>query len=485
MSALICSNRTVLSPGHPVRCWATAVSAVVLAVSLGACSRVRPHTQPDASSHLETISFGSCWHDDTGTTGPTISRLASQDPDLFLWLGDNVYADTTDMAEMRDTYDAKKNGATYRPFLQARIPVMATWDDHDFGENNAGDNYSSRAESQLEFLRHFDVPTDDVRYGVQDGVYNATLFGSAAQSNRVNVIMLDARYHRSPTFLEYGACQGAVSTMLGNDQWSWLERQMSATSEITLIASGTQVLPPLNRDRALTDYCAYGDGTEFNAAIANLDETNDSGTEYESWAEMPAERERLLRLAQKAVNTGKTKLVIFVSGDQHWGELLQKTTPPSAAEGPAVTFYEVTASGFDQNFPEDVPSPNRLPVWADTQGNGTYDNRCKLPFSHTGTTYEGCTRADRTAPWCYTQLDANGNGVPAAWGHCAPAGATIPTGQAGVISSNISAYTTQDRHIINKPESKYGTIEIDWVTKKVTLKLETPTEVAVSTIIPF
>ena len=182
MSALICSNRTVLSPGHPVRCWATAVSAVVLAVSLGACSRVRPHTQPDASSHLETISFGSCWHDDTGTTGPTISRLASQDPDLFLWLGDNVYADTTDMAEMRDTYDAKKNGATYRPFLQARIPVMATWDDHDFGENNAGDNYSSRAESQLEFLRHFDVPTDDVRYGVQDGVYNATLFGSAAQS---------------------------------------------------------------------------------------------------------------------------------------------------------------------------------------------------------------------------------------------------------------------------------------------------------------
>ncbi len=55
-----------------------------------------------------------------------MDRLASQNPDLFLWLGDNVYADTTDMAAMRDTYDAKKNGAAYRPFLQAGIPVMAT-----------------------------------------------------------------------------------------------------------------------------------------------------------------------------------------------------------------------------------------------------------------------------------------------------------------------------------------------------------------------
>ena len=49
-----------------------------------------------------------------------MDRLASQDPDLFLWLGDNVYADTTDMAAMRDTYDANKTGATYRPFLQRR-----------------------------------------------------------------------------------------------------------------------------------------------------------------------------------------------------------------------------------------------------------------------------------------------------------------------------------------------------------------------------
>ena len=54
-----------------------------------------------------------------------------------------------------------------------------------------------------------------------------------------------------------------------------------------------------------------------------------------------------------------------------------------------------------------------------------------------------------------------------------------------MISDNIAAYTTQDRHIINTPQSKYGTISIDWTEQKVTLKLETPTEIAVSTVIPF
>ena len=120
---------------------------------------------------------------------------------------------------------------------------MATWDDHDPGVNNGGATYSKRPESQLEFLRHFDVPPDDVRYVVQAGVYNATLFGTAMGTDRVNVIMLDARYHRSPTFLEHGTCQGAASTMLGEAQWSWLERQLNATSDLTVIASGTQVLP--------------------------------------------------------------------------------------------------------------------------------------------------------------------------------------------------------------------------------------------------
>ncbi|WP_462160320.1 alkaline phosphatase D family protein [Pseudoalteromonas maricaloris] len=129
------------------------------------------------------------------------------------------------------------------------------------------------------------------------------------------MITLDARYFRSPTFSSYGACEGESSTILGEAQWQWLEQELQKPSEIKLIASGIQVLPPLHQGRSKTNYCAYGDGKTFNAAIASLEETNMSGTSYESWAEMPAQRERLLRLVQKSVNEGKTKAVVFLSGD--------------------------------------------------------------------------------------------------------------------------------------------------------------------------
>jgi alkaline phosphatase D len=50
---------------------------------------------------------------------------------------------------------------------------------------------------------------------------------------------------------------------------------------------------------------------------------------------VPQERARLLGLAQRAVNNGHTRAVIFLSGDQHWGELLAKRMPDSPEFGPA------------------------------------------------------------------------------------------------------------------------------------------------------
>ena len=39
-----------------------------------------------------------------------------------------------------------------------KIPVMATWDDHDYGSNNVGDDYACPMESQDEFVTHFNIP---------------------------------------------------------------------------------------------------------------------------------------------------------------------------------------------------------------------------------------------------------------------------------------------------------------------------------------
>ena len=96
----------------------------------------------------------------------------------------------------------------------------------------------------------------------------------SSTTNGIHLINLHARYHRSATFSNYGTCLGAASTMLGAEQWLWLEGEMfSRTSEIKIIGTGTQVLPPLYRGRILDDYCAYdGPGGTFDQAITEIGE---------------------------------------------------------------------------------------------------------------------------------------------------------------------------------------------------------------------
>ncbi|ESP95432.1 alkaline phosphatase D family protein [Pseudoalteromonas luteoviolacea] len=440
------------------------------------------HTHPQPSKRLDRVALGSCFKT-KGDMPQALAKLISHQPDLFLWLGDNIYADTTDMSTMRQKYDDKKRNIDYQKFLAAKIPVMATWDDHDYGANNDGKHYPQRVNSQKEYLRHFDVPSQDPRHGAQAGIYEAKMLGPS--NERTHVITLDARYFRSPTFDNYGTCEGDQTTILGEKQWQWLEQQLDIPSEIKLIASGIQFLPPLYQGRSRDKYCAYGDGKKFEQAIAELNETGMSGTSYESWAEVPMERNRLLRLVQKSVNSGKTKAVIFLSGDQHWGELLQKTIPASAEHGSAVTVYEVTASGFGQNWPYHIENPLRLPVYADTKGNGQYNQQCQFPFTYGITTYRGCTSKDHDQPWCYTKVDDNGKGIAGEWGNCAPSGASIPSGKVGIVSSNVSNLTTSDRHLINKSGSNYGMVDIDWQNKQIKLSIQTTEEEAVSTIVNF
>ena len=48
--------------------------------------------------------------------------------------------------------------------VSLKIPVMATWDDHDYGSNNVGNDYPCPVESQDEFVTHFNIPESDPRH---------------------------------------------------------------------------------------------------------------------------------------------------------------------------------------------------------------------------------------------------------------------------------------------------------------------------------
>ena len=252
--------------------------------------------------------------------------------DLFILLGDNIYADTTNMTVMRRKYESLKQSAFFKR-LRQKAPLLATWDDHDFGANDVGAEYPMKAESQQLFLDLFDEPADSPRRS-RPGVYDAKVFGPAGQ--RVQIILLDTRYFRSmlvtgennavPSGGKYVPNPDPSATLLGEDQWQWLETQLLVPAEVRIIASSIQFV------------------SEFSGA--------------EAWANFPREKERMLRLLAKCKANG----VLFISGDRHWAELSRLERPGD------YPIYELTSSALTQKHARGTPTPNshRLgPTWHD------------------------------------------------------------------------------------------------------------------------
>jgi alkaline phosphatase D len=266
-----------------------------------------PQHAPLVSSALETapaplpvpparfrIAFGSC--NDTRLPQTVWTAVLAQAPDLWIWLGDNIYADTTDMTVMRGLSDALRAEPGYAA-LRARARVIGTWDDHDYGHNNAGREYPLRAEAQQQLLDFLDEPEHSPRRA-QEGVYASYDFG--APPHQVRVILLDTRYHRDPP--------GSGGDMLGAAQWSWLETQLRGSqAAVHVIGSSIQVVAEEHR--------------------------------FEKWANFPAARERLLRLI--AESGAANPLVI--SGDRHFAELSRLALPPAGPE-----LYELTSSSLNR-----------------------------------------------------------------------------------------------------------------------------------------
>lgn len=271
-----------------------------------------------AEMPLQQILFGSCIKQDRPV--PIFETMLPHQPDLFLFLGDNIYADTEDIGLMRAKY-ARLGAMPGFVTLRRASPVLATWDDHDYGVNDGGADYPQREAAQEAFLDFWQVPIDSPRRR-RHGVYDARTFGPEGQ--RVQVILLDTRYFRSP--LKRGDKQVGGSwvpdddpqkTMLGEDQWDWLRDQLRQPAELRIIASSIQCLPQ-----------AAG---------------------QETWANLPRERARLFRL----IKTTEANGVLILSGDRHWSELSK------IDEDVPYPLYELTSSSFNQIHPRGTPTKNR------------------------------------------------------------------------------------------------------------------------------
>jgi alkaline phosphatase D len=260
---------------------------------------------PTTGTSAETfrIAIGACLRYAPG--GTALGDIALHEPDLMLWLGDNIYADTEDMAVMRAIYDALAENPRFQA-LSAATETMAVWDDHDMGENNVNSTWPHRDAARAEFLRFWGAADDDPRWS-QPGLYSARTFGSG--DRRVQVILLDNRYNLDPW--DY-AGEDPERRILGEEQWAWLRDRLAEPATVRIIGSGIQVVQ---------DY--------------------DIDTEWEGWGDSPLERERLFGLIRDLDVPG----VVFVSGDMHFAELSRHPDDASALGYPT---YDLTPSGLDQ-----------------------------------------------------------------------------------------------------------------------------------------
>ncbi len=273
-----------------------------------------------AEAPLTNIVFGSCLNK---VEHPMLDRTLTVPMDLFIFMGDNIYGDTTNMTVMRAKYDALKNSRFFQG-VKKKAPIVATWDDHDYGMNDGGGNFVFKKEVQEEFYNWLDEPKDSPRRK-QEGVYNAHIYGPAGK--RVQVILLDTRYFRSvlargnhgiePSGGPYIPSQDKSTTMLGETQWKWLTEELKKPAEVRLIVSSIQFVP---------EFCGC-----------------------EAWVNLPHEKVRLLEL----LKTTKASGVFFLSGDRHWCEF-------SKMDGLAgYPIYEMTASSMTQVHPRGTPTPNK------------------------------------------------------------------------------------------------------------------------------
>jgi alkaline phosphatase D len=295
------------------------------------------------------IAFGSCGSQDKPM--PILDTALMHRPDVFVWLGDNIYGDTKDMAVLRAKYRQLAAKPEFQRLKKA-TRFLATWDDHDFGWNDSGRHYAFKKESKDIFLDFWGESSDSPRRQ-HEGIYTSYYYEQ--DGKRLQIILLDNRTfrdnlriyrgelnHEDQFFypLDYYPHDIADSTLLGEAQWKWLENELRQPADLRIIGSGTQF------------------SISFNG--------------YEAWANFPHERQRMLDLIKKTRANG----VLFITGDVHYAEI---STLKNEGLYP---IYDVTASGITSTWHFATPNDNRIegPIMDNHFGLLTLDWKQKDPF---------------------------------------------------------------------------------------------------------
>lgn len=234
------------------------------------------------------VAFGSCAymndplyepeHEKYGGEPGIFESIRATQPDLMLWLGDNIYLRPVDWSTRGGFYRryARDRALPELQSLLANTHHYATWDDHDYGPNNSDRSFSLKGVALEAFIDNWVNPS----YGLPQlpGVFGQFTW------NDIDFFLTDNRYHRAPS----RAPTGPDKHQLGPAQLEWLlDALTSSKAPFKVVVSGGQVLSPFDR--------------------------------FEGYAQHPDERDALIA----GIADRRIEGVVFLSGDRHIGELVR------------------------------------------------------------------------------------------------------------------------------------------------------------------
>jgi alkaline phosphatase D len=259
-----------------------------------------------------TIGFGSCA--EQTREQPIWDTIASHNPELFILMGDNVYIDSDDPLKMKADYHKLSQEPHFSKFIKS-TPLVAIWDDHDYAMQDGGKNFIGKNHAKKAFLNFFNYPELEPLREKPGGIFHSKWL--EFKRKKIQIILLDTRWYRDTLVDSYltetqrqalnlGPYQPTLNkntTLLGSEQWSWLENELKKPADLRLLVSSIQVL------------------TEFSG--------------YETWANFPHEREKLLNMLHQ---TNKDNTLIL-SGDIHRAEMAKVKYKDQS-------LLEITSSGL-------------------------------------------------------------------------------------------------------------------------------------------
>ena len=263
------------------------------------------------------IGIGSCLDQDFPQ--PIWQPIEEENLDYFIFLGDNVYGDSIfeNLYKMKRAYSKQEK---LLPDFLDQTDIFAIWDDHDYGKNDGGSDYKYKKLAENLFLDFWNVPINDARRS-REGIYfseNKVFF-----NKKYKLIFLDTRYFRSELKGKKGSYQknnDESSTILGKEQWTWLEKELNSNFDYLFIFSSIQIIP------------------------------EDHG--FEKWSNFPNDRTKLLKILEKY----KDRTILF-SGDRHRSGIYKRNgiieITSSSMNKPGSSFFETDKYLIGETYPQE------------------------------------------------------------------------------------------------------------------------------------